>query len=62
MPADMMLKFLIVTGASPSWLLHGTGPRYDSHLNSQCPRTRILALRVISAARRVLAAEASQPP
>jgi hypothetical protein len=60
MPGTVMLRFLELTGASPVWLLRGTGPRYAADINSQSPTIRSLALRVISTARRVLAAEASR--
>lgn len=27
-PAEVVLRFLLVTGARPAWLLRGDGPRY----------------------------------
>ncbi|QDV33278.1 bacteriophage CI repressor [Tautonia plasticadhaerens] len=30
MPADVMLRFLELTGADPHWLLTGEGPRYNT--------------------------------
>ena len=28
LPAEVLLRFLEITGAEPHWLLHGAGPRY----------------------------------
>jgi len=30
MPAQVLLRFLEATGASPGWLLNGEGPRYST--------------------------------
>ena len=29
LPAEVLLRFLEITGTVPLWLLHGTGPKYQ---------------------------------